>query len=184
MSNNLKVLFLSPEVVPFAKTGGVADVAGALPAALKELGVEIRLALPFYRMVRGGNLEAHPVLNDLEVPLGQQKLATKVSEARTDDGISVYLIEREDLYDRPNLYGTPQGDYYDNLERFTFFAHAALRAIQALSFEPDLIHCHDWQTGLVPALLKGPYKDASFLGETPTIFNLRPSERTPHFSNR
>ena len=172
MADSLKVLFLSPEAVPFAKTGGLADVAGALPGALKRLGTDVRMALPFYRIIRERDLQKRPLLKDLKVSLGTETLAANVLGTQTEDGVAVSLIEREDLYDRPNLYGTPQGDYYDNLERFTFFAHAALRAIQALSFEPDLIHCHDWQTGLVPALLKGPYKDASFLGETPPIFTI------------
>jgi starch synthase len=76
------------------------------------------------------------------------------------------------MYDRPNLYGNARGDYYDNLERFTFFAHASLRIVEAISFKPDVIHCHDWQAGLVPALLKGPYSDASTFSGTSTVFTI------------
>lgn len=172
MSDNIKVLFLSPEATPFAKTGGLADVTGALPGALKRLGVDVRLVLPLYRMVREGGFESHPLLKGLKIPLGNQLLQADVLETKTQEGIPVCLVEREDLFDRPNLYGNAMGDYYDNLERFTFFAHAALRIAEILSFKPDLIHCHDWQTGLVPALLKGPYRESSPLGGTPTVFTI------------
>jgi starch synthase len=172
MVDKLKVLFLSSEVVPFAKTGGLADVAGALPGALKQLGVDVRLVIPYYRLVREGNFQIQPVLKDLEIPLGSEKLMANVLEAQTDNEVPVYLIERDDLYDRPNLYGSAVGDYYDNLERFSFFSHAALILSEALLFSPDLIHCHDWQTGLVPALIRGPYGDTSTLAGTPTVFTV------------
>lgn len=172
LNKPLKVLFLSPEVVPFAKTGGLADVAGALPSALKRLGADVRLVLPLYRVVREGDFQMRPLLNDLPIPLGKEKFAAGVLEAKTADDIPVYLIERDDMYDRPNLYGNARGDYYDNLERFTFFAHASLRIAKAISFKPDVIHCHDWQTGLVPALLKGPYTGESTRDGTPSVFTI------------
>ena len=115
----LNVLFLSPEVVPFAKSGGLADVAGSLPIALKRLGLDVRLVLPFYRIIREGNYEFRPILKKLEVPIGKENFRANVLETQLRPGIPVYLIEREDLYDRPNLYGNPGGDYYDNLERFS-----------------------------------------------------------------
>jgi starch synthase len=182
----LKVLFLSPEVVPFAKTGGLADVAGALPRALRRLGVDVRLVLPFYRVVREGNFKVWPLLKNLKIPLGSEKLMANVLETKID-GAPVYLIERDDLYDRPNLYGNAIGNYYDNLERFTFFAHAALRLTETLSLSPELVHCHDWQTGLVPALIKGPYGNVSTMAGTPTIFTIHnlgyqgifPAEKLP-----
>ncbi|UCH07072.1 MAG: glycogen synthase GlgA [Deltaproteobacteria bacterium] len=172
MPDNLKVLFLSPEAVPFAKTGGLADVAGSLPNALVRLGVDVDLMLPFYRVVREGGFEPRLLLKDLKVALRNSELTAQVLGAKTEDGLSVYFIEREDLYDRPNLYGTPLGDYYDNLERFAFFAHAAMETATTLSLKPDVIHCHDWQTGLVPALLKGPYRDSTSLGAPATVFTI------------
>jgi starch synthase len=172
MSESLKVLLLSSEAVPFAKTGGLADVAGSLPAALRRLGVDVHLVLPFYRIVREGKFETCLLIKDLKVPLGNSELAATVLEAKTEEGFPVYLIDREDLYDRPNLYGNPMGDYYDNLERFSFSARAALMIVETLSLKPDLIHCHDWQTGLVPALLKGSHGEISFFGKTPTVFTI------------
>jgi len=172
MEDKMKVLFLSPEMVPFAKTGGLADVAGALPAALRRLGVDVRLVLPLYRIVREANPGTRPLLRDLKVPLGREVLGVDVLEIRTGEGTPVYLIKREDLYDRPNLYGNGNGAYYDNLERFTFFSHAALKVADGLSFKPDLVHCHDWQTGLVPALLKGLYRNNPTLKGTPSVFTI------------
>jgi starch synthase len=168
----LKVLSLSPEVTPLVKTGGLADVAGALPAALNRLGLDVRLMLPLYRSIRKGNFELRPVLKNLGVPFGASSLSARVMETRIEGDIPLYLIDREDMYDRPNIYGDDRGDYYDNLERFTFFSNAALKLTEAVSFAPDLIHCHDWQTGLVPALIKGPYGDSSLLAETPTVFTI------------
>ncbi len=168
----MKVLFISPEAVPFAKTGGLADVAGSLPVALKRLGAEVHLVLPFYRVVREGNFEHRLLLKDLKVPLGNADLTVRVLGCSSDAEVPVYLIEREDMYDRPNIYGDSLGDYYDNFERFAFFARAALSNAEMLSIKPDLIHCHDWQTGLVSALLKGPFKDSTTLGATPTVFTI------------
>jgi starch synthase len=187
MPDNLKVLFLSPEVVPFAKTGGLADVAGALPLALSAFGAEVRLVLPLYRTILEGEFPIKPFIDEIEIPLGNNTLKAAIKESRLNDGIPVYLIEREDLYDRPSLYGNASGDYYDNLERFSFYDHAALRLMRSISFSPDIIHCHDWQTGLIPALLKGPYRYNRLLSETPTVFTIHnigyqgifPSEKLP-----
>ncbi len=168
----MKVLFLSPEVAPLAKTGGLADVSGALPGALKRLAVDVRLVLPLYRMVREGGFECRPFLKELEVPLGSQMLRADVLEIRMANGVPVYLVKQEKLYDRPNLYGDTAGEYTDNLERFTFFVQAALRVAKSLEFKPDLIHCHDWQTGLVPALLKGTLRRVSFFKRIATVFTI------------
>ncbi len=172
MEEPLRIWFLSPEVVPFAKTGGLADVAGALPGALGRLGADVRVCLPLYRMVKQGGPGARLLLKGLEAPLGEESLVADVWESRLGDGVSVYFIDREDLYDRPSLYGNAAGDYYDNLERFSFFAHAALRLAQALLFRPHVVHCHDWQTGLVPALLRGPYARCSPIGGAPAVFTI------------
>ena len=168
----MKILFVSAEVVPFAKTGGLGDVAGSLPVALKRLGVEVCLGLPFYRNVREGNFEPRLLLGNLKVPFGNEELPARVWEARRYKDIPVYLIERDDMYDRPNIYGDPSGDYYDNFERFAFFTRAVLSMAEALSIKPDLIHCHDWHTGLLPAMLKGSLKGVETLGRTPTVFTI------------
>lgn len=167
----LKVLFLASEAVPFAKTGGLADVAGALPQALKGLGLDVRLVLPLYRTVRSGDFEMHSLGEDLEIPMGRQHLKAGIWECQAEGGVPVYFIEREDLYDRPHLYGNEKGDYYDNFERFVFIAGAALQMMEKITFSPDIIHCHDWQTGLVPCLIQGA-KGPAFLKRVPTIFTI------------
>jgi starch synthase len=167
-----KVLFVSPEVVPFAKTGGLADVSGSLPIALKKLEVDVRIVLPLYRMVQNREIEFHTLFRNLEVPLGKDILKANIVETRIAGDIPVYMIDREDLYDRPNLYGNANGDYYDNLERFAFFSHAALLLSEAISFSPDVVHCHDWQTGLVPVLLKGPYSNYPMVSSAATVFTV------------
>lgn len=171
MSNRMKVLFLSPEVVPFAKSGGLGDVAGSLPLSLKRLKVDVRIAMPFYRVVMEGNLKKRIIIKDLIVPLGAEKLNANIFETLLED-IPVYLIERDDMYDRPYLYGNKRGDFYDNIERFSFFSHAALRLSEDLGFTPDIIHCNDWQTGIVPALLKGPYRTSRSLSNSSSLFTI------------
>ncbi|MFC1883853.1 glycogen synthase GlgA [Thermodesulfobacteriota bacterium] len=168
----MKILFLSPEVAPFAKTGGLADVAGSLPKELRNLGADVCVIFPFYRVVRQGNFKAHEVLKGINIPLGQRQYSSSIYQVAWDGGVPVYLVEREDMYDRPNLYGDLRGDYYDNLERFTFLSHAALKFTEKNNFIPDIIHCHDWQTGLVPALIKGPYSSSRALKDTKSVFTI------------
>lgn len=172
MRERIKVLFLSPEAVPFAKTGGLADVAGSLPVALNRLGLDIRLILPLYTMARQSKIKMHLLFNDMKVPLGGVLLSVRVWEAQTSGEVPVYFIEREDMFGRPHLYGNALGDYHDNLERFTVYSHGALRIAEELSFTPDVIHCNDWQSGLVPALLTGPYSISPFVGKARTIFTI------------
>ena len=172
MAEKLKVLFLSPEVVPFAKTGGLADVAGALPHALHQQEVDVRVGLPYYRMIKEQGLATNKVLKRLDVPVGDSVLRGNVLGAETDDGVPVYFFQREDLFDRPNLYGTPEGDYYDNLERFTYFSRAALLFAKQVDFDFDIVHCHDWQTGLVPAYLKTLYKTDPFFSGAASVFTI------------
>ena len=172
LGKSLRVLFLTSEAAPFAKTGGLADVAGALPEALKRQGVDVSIGLPFYRITREGGFSTRPLFSGLEVPLGSAVLNGNVIETRTKEGVPVYLFEREDLFDRPNLYATPEGDYYDNLERFAYFSRAALLLAEHMGSPLDVIHCHDWQTGLVPAYLKKLYKDDPFFEKTATLFTV------------
>lgn len=171
LSEKMKILFLSSEAAPFAKTGGLADVVGALPQALKSLGMDVRLVLPLYRTVRNGDFDIQPLGEDMEIPMGMQSLKAGIWEFQTEEGIPVYFIEREDFFDRPHLYGNEKGDYYDNFERFVFFSKAALNILDKISFKPDIIHCHDWQTGLVPCMIRESSASA-FHADIPTVFTI------------
>lgn len=170
--NMLKVFFLSPEMVPFAKTGGLADVAGSLPAALHKLGIDVRVGLPYYRVIKEQSLDTRIITEALPVLIGGDKLTGRVLETKTQGGVPVYFFEREDLFDRPNLYGTPEGDYYDNLERFAFFSQAALSLAGKAAFHFDIVHCHDWQTGLIPAYLKTVYGSDPFFSGAASVFTI------------
>jgi len=171
-SRSVQVLFLASEVTPFAKTGGLADVAGSLPGALKRLGANVSIGLPLYRAVKEGTFERQTVFKGLEVPVAGQTLLANVQAAETEEGVPVYLFEREDLFDRPNLYRTAEGDYYDNLERFAFFSLAALLFAKSAGVAFEVIHCHDWQTGLVPAYLSTLFRADPFFASTSTLFTI------------
>ncbi len=163
---------VASEAVPFAKTGGLADVAGSLPPALQRQGVETALVLPAYRTILETGYSWRSIYTNMPVPLGNVTLPADVLEGETEEGVRVYLISRQDLFNRPALYGDHHGDYYDNLERFSFFCHGVLRLANQLSITPHLLHLHDWQTGLIPALLKGPYRDWPNLSGMPTVFTI------------
>ena len=186
MAQNLKVLFVVSEAVPYAKTGGLADVAGTLPYALQELGAEVKVLMPYYGQIRQKNIPVATTAEDLEGRLGDAPLTFDLL-APAEEGSPFYFVARDEFFERGQLYGTPKGDYFDNLERFSFFSSAVLPVCQNLGFSPDIIHCHDWQASLVPVFLKyrwmyeGPFaKTKSLL----TIHNLAyqglfPKEKFP-----
>ncbi|MGQ9921178.1 MAG: glycogen synthase GlgA [Desulfobacca sp.] len=167
----LNVLMISPEAVPFAKTGGLADVAGALPIALKKLGLDVRLVLPLYQMVRQSGAELTKVADDLTLPFDFFTLTCDVYQAEVDS-LPCYFLERDEFFDRRQLYGTPKGDYFDNLERFAFLAKAILPLCQKLDFAPDIIHCHDWQASLIPVYLREKWGQAEIFAKTATVLTI------------
>ncbi|MBI4773639.1 MAG: glycogen synthase [Deltaproteobacteria bacterium] len=167
----IRVLILSSEVAPYAQFGCLGDDVGCLYKALRKLGVEVRVVLPFYRMVRESECPVTPVLKKMEVPVGDRILETDVWETSEDDGSKVYFFDREDLFDRPNLYGnTRHGDYYDNLHRYVFFCRAGILLAKRLGFRPNVVHLHDWETGAVSVYLKSLYKNDPFFSKTVTVF--------------
>jgi starch synthase len=171
MGQKLRVLFVASEGVPFAKTGGLADVVGTLPAALEEQGVEVKVLLPYYRMVKEGKVPTTLIAEDLEVNLGLINHPFNLM-APAASGSPCYLVARDEFYDRSYLYGTPRGDYFDNLERFAFFCGVVLPFCQALEFAPDVIHCHDWQSALVPVYLKQRWAGEKVLAQAKTVFTI------------
>jgi starch synthase len=167
----MKVAMLASEVVPFAKTGGLADVAGALPKFLSLLGIELRVLLPLYKETRKKGLPLRRVVEGLEMGWPGGKVPFSVWESR-EGALSFLLIERDEYYDRENLYGTPQGDYPDNGERFAFFCKAALETLKALDFRPEVVHAHDWQSALALAYLKFVYAQDPFYSYTRSLFTI------------
>jgi len=172
MARKLKILIASPEVAPFAKTGGLADVTGSLPKALERLGHEVRVILPKYAMVDQGGFPQRKVLERVSLLISDRWVDSAVFETKLGEAIPVYLLANEAYYDRPELYRTPQGDYPDNAERFIYFSKAVPEVAKRLDFRPDCIHCNDWQTGLVPLFLHAFYREDPFFAQTATLFTI------------
>ncbi len=167
----LKLLMVASEAAPFAKTGGLADVVGSLPPALHDLGHDVRLVMPWYRAVRevAGNLRKSQ--RKLAVPMGDcvRQVGYRSGESK---GVPVYFIDVPELYDRPELYGEQGQDYPDNAERFGLLSRAALELARQLEFAPDVIHAHDWQTGLVPVYLNQQLWPDPFFAKTSSLFTI------------
>lgn len=147
----MKIVFCASEVVPFAKTGGLADVCGSLPLALEAAGHEVLIITPRYATTR-----------------------TKVPSptVRVGRNIEVHFIEHYHFFGRDGLYGDINGDYQDNLERFAFFCHQALHRLRDIHFKPDIIHCHDWHTALMPVLLKTKYEKDPFFKNVKSVVTI------------
>lgn len=167
----LKVAFISPEAAPFSKTGGLADVAGSLPKALKHLGADVSLFVPFHRETAESGMKFDTTGIEITVPLWRRKIRAEVLSYSGGE-VPVYFIKKDELFDRTFLYGTPEGDYYDNLERFAFFSRAVLETLKEGGFSPDIVHCNDWQTGLVPAYLKDAYRGDPYFAKTAAVFTV------------
>ncbi len=177
MAKKLKILFVSGEVVPFAKTGGLADVMGSLPQAVEDCGNEARIMMPKYGVINDRKFRLHDVLRlkDLPIPVGERHdlLNVKVT-ALPSSKIQTYFLYNEGLFKRDGLYVSPstKKDYQDNDERFIFFNRAVLETLKALGWKPDVIHCHDWMSGLIPAYLKLLYHDDPFFKNVKTVFTI------------
>lgn len=167
----MKILFVASEVTPFAKTGGLADVIGSLPAALRQRGHDVRIIIPLYRAVKAVTGRVRRTRRSCDILLDG---ATRRAHLRIGDleGAPVYFIEQDELFDREYCYGPPHSDYPDNPRRFAFFCRAALDLVKRLDFRPDIIHCHDWQTALIPLLLRHDLKDDPFYATAATIFTI------------
>ncbi|MDN5347155.1 MAG: starch synthase [Clostridia bacterium] len=173
MAETLKILFVSPEVAPFAKTGGLADVAGSLPKALAARGHDVRVALPRYRRVKDV-----PYLTDLPVEM-DGSLETAIIRRAALKGrpeVPVYLIDNYKYFYRDGMYG-----YADDDARFNFFCKAVLSMLPWLEFQPDIIHCNDWQTGPIPLFLKVKVQDSPHFRRTATIFTIHNLQYQGHF---
>jgi len=179
MTRPLNILFVSSEVDPFAKTGGLADVSGALPQTIKELEHEIRVIMPRYGCINERKSRLHQMirLNDIVIPIGAKRFPLTLKSsfiANNQVKVQVYFVDNHDLFGRTGLYVHPETkkDYHDNDDRFFFFDKAVLELLKHLGWQPDIIHCNDWQTGLIPAYLKTVYRDDPFYAGTRTVFTV------------
>ncbi|MDH4178984.1 MAG: glycogen synthase GlgA [Armatimonadota bacterium] len=166
----LRVLFCASEAVPFAKTGGLADVAGALPKALAKLGHDVRLALPKYSVIGSERAESRQSGSALEVALGEKRVRVNLESSDAIPGVPTYLVDCPEYFERDTLYGEA-----DDAERFALFCRAVLEFLRAGDWQPEVIHGNDWQTALLPVYLKTVYGGdpaLSRIGTVHTIHNL------------
>jgi len=147
----MKIVICSSEVVPFAKTGGLADVCGALPPALEKLGHEVVIITPKYKT------------SQIHAP----ELVVRIA-----DNVRVCFIEHHQFFGREGLYSENGHEYPDNLDRFTFFCHRSLQVLKDINFSPDIFHCHDWHTALIPVLLKTNYQHDPFYKNTRSVLTI------------
>lgn len=169
------IIQISPEVYPYAKTGGLADVVGSLPEHLESLGNKIVIFMPLFKKVKENVNNLVNTGISVNIPIGDSvrkgniwKTAPHLQTAKTE----VYFIQRDEYFHRDTLYGTEHGDFADNAERFIFFSRAVLEAVKQLNLKPDIVHCHDWQSSLVPVYLKTIYKNEPCFASAKTVLTI------------
>ena len=165
----MHIVFAASECVPFSKTGGLADVAGALPRALAAAGHQVSVYVPRYRqtVLKG----AQTVAKSITVPFDDRYRFCSVVSGGKQAGVSFYFVDYPPFFDREALYGTSTGDYPDNAERFALFSRAVLEASKILGV-PQLFHCHDWQAALIPVLLRTQYAEDPAFRDVATVFTI------------
>ena len=165
----MHIVFAASECVPFSKTGGLADVMGALPRALVAAGHQVSVYLPRYRQTL--LQDPRTVVKSITVPFDDRYRFCSVVSGGERAGVSFYFVEYPPFFDRDALYGTSAGDYPDNAERFALFSRAVLEAAKILGV-PQIFHCHDWQSALVPVLLRTQYAEDPAFRDVATVFTI------------
>jgi starch synthase len=179
MSRPLSVFYISSEVEPFAKTGGLADVAGAFPQIIRELGHDIRILLPKYGFIGERKYNIYDVirLRDIPIPIGKNTEQASIKSSFITNQrikVQVYFFDLPKYFNRDGVYLDPvsKKDYKDNDERYIALCRGAIEMLKRLGWKPDIIHCNDWQTALIPAYLKTVYKDDPFYNKIKTVFTI------------
>lgn len=177
MAKPASVLYVSTEVSPFAKTGGLADVANALPISLFNSGVEIRVVMPKYGFISERRSRLHEVIRLKDIPVSLNGEIRKINVrvgVLPETRVQVYFIDNEEFFKRDSLYTNPktQADYEDNHVRFAFFAKSVFEMLKRLGWQPNIIHCNEWHTGLIPLFLKTHYKNDEFFAHAKTLFTV------------
>jgi glycogen/starch synthases, ADP-glucose type len=165
----MNIAFAASECVPFSKTGGLADVVGALPRALAALGHDVSVYVPRYRQTK--LIDAETVVKSVTIPFDDKYRFCSVVTAGSGGGVKYYFVEYPPFFDRDSLYGGPAGDYPDNAERFALFSRAVIEASKIVGV-PQVFHCHDWQTALIPIMLRTFYAEDPAFREVATVFTI------------
>jgi starch synthase len=167
VSNPLRVLVASAEMVPFAKTGGLADVTGALPKALARLGHDVRVVIPRYGRVDPARFNMTELVPPFPVPMDHNIEMVSILTTDVVPGVPVYFVNNEKYFNRENIYGYP-----DDGERFVLYCRAAIEMLRRLNWTPDVVHCNDWHTGIIPNWLKTVYRADPLLADTASVFTI------------
>lgn len=177
MAKSIGILFVASEAEPFIKTGSIGDLAGSLPKTVKAFGHDIRVMLPGYGFINSRRFQIHNLLRmkDIEVPVADhpERAYIKSSYLSSENHkVLVYFLANDRYFNREGLYFHPETKKYfpDNDERFIFFCRGILETLKRLRWQPDIIHCNDWQCGLIPAYLKTVYKNDPFFRNVKTVF--------------
>jgi len=165
----MRIVFAASECVPFSKTGGLADVVGALPPALAALGHDVTVYLPRYKQTK--LTDPKTVLKSVTIPFDDSHRFCSVLDGGKLSGVQFYFIEYPPFFERDALYGTPTGDFPDNAERFSLYSRAVLEATKILGV-PDAFHCHDWQSSLIPVLLRSVYAEDPVFRGVPSVLTI------------
>src|ERR1700681_3231021 len=165
----MHIAFAASECVPFSKTGGLADVVGALPHALAALGHQVSVYVPRYRQTKLADPQM--VVRSISIPFDDKYRFCSVVTAGSSGAVRFYFIDYPPYFDREALYGGPAGDYPDNAERFALFSRAVLEASKVLGV-PNVFHCHDWQSALIPVLLRTVYAEDPAFRDVGTVFTI------------
>src|SRR5271166_884854 len=163
----MRILFVASEALPYAKTGGLADVIEALPRALVKSGHEVSVFLPRYREMKASSV----VLPSMTIPQGTRLRFPAIASGGMHRGVRYFFLEDHFYFDRDGIYGDRNHEYPDNAERFTEFSRAAIELAKQV-WLPDVIHCHDWQTAMVPVLLRSSYADDPVMRNLPVVFTI------------
>ena len=162
----MKILFASPEVAPFIKTGGLADVAGSLPPALAELGHDVRVILPLYEQIGEDWRSQMTFVKYYYVRLAWRSIYCGLFQLERN-GVTYYFVDNESYFKRQGIYG-----HFDDAERFAYFSRAVIETPGQIDFKPDIIHCNDWQTALVPIYLLEERYRQNTLSRTKSVFTI------------
>ena len=165
----MRIVYASSEMAPYAKTGGLADVSAALPKALAARGHDVTCFLPRYGTIA---FPAGRFIGSVHVPVDGLHRSAGFYELELARGLRVIFVEHPPFFDRPGIYGDSNGDFGDNEFRFAFFCRAVLEFCRSRGYRPDVIHTHDWQTGLLPVYMKAFYADDPTLHRVPTVFTI------------
>ena len=170
----MNIVYLTSEALPFAKTGGLADVCGTLPTRVARMGHQTAVIMPAFRGIRdaGPSIESTDI--SFAIPMSDQKLVgCRLLKSRLPDGdVTVWFIDQPQYFERDSLYGTSTGDYPDNAERFAFFCRAAIQAIRRIGWSIDIVHCNDWQSGLVPAMMKCEQRPPAWMERSASVMTI------------